>query len=112
MYRRFLFCAVMAALVVGCNQGANRAPAPKIQLVCFGASWCAPCKQKAPAIDAIIRDAKGKVQKVYVDVDQQPGVADSYGIRAVPTYVVLVNGREVFRSGDPSQIRARLGLGG
>lgn len=61
-------------------------------LVDFWATWCGPCKMIAPIIDEI-GDEKAGVAKVgKVDVDQNPGLASRFQIRAIPTLLVLKNG--------------------
>ncbi len=61
-------------------------------VVDFFADWCGPCKAMAPALDQVAAEMKGKVKVVKVDVDQNPGITQKYGIRAMPTLMVFKDG--------------------
>lgn len=63
-------------------------------LVDFHAQWCGPCKAMAPALDQVATELAGKVKIVKVDVDENPKVTGTYGIRAMPT-LILFKGGEV-----------------
>lgn len=60
----------------------------KPTLIDFWATWCGPCKQIAPAIDAIAAE-NPDYTVVKVDIDQAPAAAQAYGVMSVPTLVVL-----------------------
>ena len=62
-------------------------------LVDFHAVWCGPCKAMAPALEVVARDMKGKVKVVKVDVDENPGITSTYGIRAMPTLIIFKGGK-------------------
>lgn len=64
-------------------------------LVDFGASWCPPCKAIAPTIEALAEEFHGRVKVAKVDVDDEPALAERYGIRSVPTVLMLDRGRVV-----------------
>ncbi len=61
-------------------------------LVDFFAEWCGPCKAMAPALDQVAEAMKDSVKVVKVDVDQSPGIAQKYNVRAMPTLMVFRNG--------------------
>ncbi|MDG5497530.1 thioredoxin [Niveispirillum sp. BGYR6] len=63
-------------------------------LVDFHAQWCGPCKAMAPALEDVAREYEGLARIVKVDIDAQPGLAQTYSIRGVPT-LLLVAGGEV-----------------
>ena len=63
------------------------------KLVYFTASWCGPCRQLGPIMDEVSKQAV--VQKV--NVDNNPDLAQKYGIRNVPTVVMTTEGVEVAR---------------
>lgn len=62
-------------------------------LVDFHAQWCGPCKAMAPALDQVATELAGKVKIVKVDVDENPKVTGTYGIRAMPTLILFKGGQ-------------------
>ena len=64
-------------------------------LVDFHAKWCGPCKAMAPALDQVATEMKGKVKIVKLDVDENPKVTGTYGIRAMPTLMLFKAGKVV-----------------
>ncbi len=66
-------------------------------MVDFTATWCGPCKTLAPTLEALAGEYAGRVTFVKVDVDQVPDLPRQYGIRGVPTVVLIRNGQEVQR---------------
>lgn len=66
-------------------------------LIDFYATWCGPCKMMAPIIDEVARDYAGKLKVVKVDVDESGETAATYGVTAMPTFVVFKDGQEVWR---------------
>src|SRR3970040_3038843 len=65
-------------------------------LVDFSAAWCGPCRAIAPVIDALAVDYGGRLTVATVDIDDNPGLANRYRIRSVPT-VMLMSGGEIRR---------------
>jgi len=66
-------------------------------LVDFWAPWCGPCRALAPTIDALAEENSEKVAFVKVNVDENPKIASSFGIRGIPTLLVFSGGKEVER---------------
>jgi len=62
-------------------------------LVDFWAPWCGPCRAMEPAVHSLARDFK--VCKVNIDKNQE--LANHYGVRAVPTFLVVSGGKVVAR---------------
>lgn len=64
----------------------------KTVLVDFWASWCGPCKMLAPTIEAIAEEYDSfKVGKV--NVDDEPDLAQAYGISSIPTLILFKDGK-------------------
>jgi thioredoxin 1 len=73
------------------------------EVLAFTASWCGPCQRDAPRRQALIRD--GVVLR-EIDVDRYQELAKSWQIQAVPTYIVLADGREVKRTNSIGDVEA------
>ncbi|KAL1554805.1 Cytoplasmic thioredoxin isoenzyme 2 [Salvia divinorum] len=68
----------------------------KLMVVDFTAAWCGPCKFMAPAFDAM--SAKyTDVDFVKIDVDELADVAREFAVQAMPSFVLLKQGKEVDR---------------
>ncbi len=81
-------------------------------VVDFWATWCGPCRMMAPQFEQAARELAGRVQFVKVDTDANPRLSQQYGIRSIPTIVLLHGGREVRRNSgamSAAQIEAWLG---
>ena len=70
--------------------------APRPVLVDFGAEWCGPCAAVAPVIRSLALEYADRLTVATVDVDADPQLAARYGVRSLPT-VMLVEGGEVRR---------------
>lgn len=64
-------------------------------LVDFWATWCGPCRMIAPVIEEIAAEFEGKAVVGKVDVDEEPGLAQRYGIMSIPTLMVMKGGKVV-----------------
>lgn len=61
-------------------------------LVDFFATWCGPCKMMAPVLDRVALAKQGKAAVYKVDVDQEPELAQRFGVMSVPTLIVFKDG--------------------
>ena len=66
-------------------------------LIDFYATWCEPCKTLKPVLEEISKE-NDNIKIVEIDVDKCQDLAMKYGISAMPTLIVIENGKEVKRS--------------
>ena len=66
-------------------------------LVDFWAVWCGPCRMVSPVLDQLAHERAGQIKLVKVDVDHSPQLSARFGIQAVPTLLVIVDGKIVAR---------------
>lgn len=64
-------------------------------LVDFWAIWCGPCKMIAPYVEEIAGEYDGRIKVGKVDVDNNPQISMTYGIRSIPTLLVFKGGKVV-----------------
>ncbi len=65
-------------------------------LVDFWATWCGPCKMVSPLVDEIADEEDVTVGKV--NVDDEPELAQRFGVMSIPTLLVFVDGKQVNKS--------------
>ena len=85
-------------IIILTDKNFNQQIKGKVVLVDFWATWCAPCRLMAPALNDLaseLTDNKYRVGKV--DVDANRGLAQKYNIRSIPTSVIFKDGQEVAR---------------
>ena len=66
----------------------------KTVLLDFWAEWCGPCRMMSPVIDEIA-DERPDILVGKVNVDNDPELANRFGIVSIPTFIVLNNGTPV-----------------
>ena len=64
----------------------------KAVLLDFWAEWCGPCKMIAPLLDEVAGKYEDKLDVVKLNVDENPNVAQKFGIRSIPTLILFKDG--------------------
>jgi thioredoxin 1 len=64
-------------------------------IVDFWAEWCGPCRAVAPVLSEIALERAGEIRVVKVNIDEEPELAQRYGIMSIPTIVL-------FKGGEPA----------
>ena len=62
-------------------------------LVDFFATWCGPCRMMAPVIDEIATEKAGEVNVYKIDIDENPQIAQQYGVMSIPTFITFKGGK-------------------
>jgi thioredoxin 1 len=99
--------AVAVATVVAVKQGgsassaappASRTAVGLPRLVDLGSTTCIPCKMMAPVLDELGREYAGRLRVEFINVNENPEAAKSFGIKLIPTQVFIdASGKELFR---------------
>jgi thioredoxin 1 len=64
-------------------------------IVDFWAEWCGPCHAVAPVLDKIAEERASQLKLVKVNIDEEPDLAQRYGVMSIPTIVL-------FKDGEPA----------
>ncbi|HOP64058.1 MAG TPA: thioredoxin [Spirochaetota bacterium] len=66
-------------------------------LVDFWAPWCGPCRMQTPILEKLASSGDISAQIFKVNTDENPDIAQKYGIVSIPTLILFENGQEVER---------------
>jgi thioredoxin 1 len=64
-------------------------------LVDFWAEWCGPCHAVSPVLEKIAQEREGELRLVKVNIDEEQGLAQRYGVMSIPTMIL-------FKDGEPA----------
>lgn len=68
-----------------------------LAMVDFWAPWCGPCRMVGPVIEDLGTQYEGRAVIAKVNVDEEPKLAERFGVMSIPTVVFLKEGREFDR---------------
>jgi len=63
----------------------------------FWAPWCGPCRMMAPAFAETAARIEPRARFLKVNTENEPALASRFGIRSIPTLLIMKNGREIAR---------------
>src|ERR1700736_6783967 len=66
-------------------------------LIDFWAPWCGPCRVVSPIVEKIAEQSPGRLKLVKINTDSAPSLSQRFGIRGLPTLVLLDHGKELAR---------------
>ncbi len=64
-------------------------------LVDFWAPWCGPCRALGPELEEIAEELKGKATVAKVNVDEEPELAQFYGVQSIPNLIIFKQGKPI-----------------
>ena len=64
----------------------------------FWAAWCGPCRTMSPNFEAAVKVLEPRVRMAKLDTEAMPEISARYGIRSIPTMIMVHKGREIART--------------
>ncbi len=63
-------------------------------LIDFSAGWCGPCQMLAPVLEEVSEEYEGRVAFYNIDVDENSGLAGTFGVQSIPALAIVKNGEK------------------
>src|SRR5436190_14531235 len=61
-------------------------------IVDFWAEWCGPCHAVSPILERIAEERQGELKRVKINIDEEQGLANRFGVQSIPTMILFKNG--------------------
>lgn len=82
----------------------------KLVLVDFFANWCGPCKAMHPIIENVTKEMGDSIHVIKIDIDKYESLASLYNVQSVPTFMLIKEGKVIWRQSGPLSQSALLQL--
>jgi thiol-disulfide isomerase/thioredoxin len=67
--------------------------APKVEVLHFTADWCGPCQQMKPMIAKLKKEGKN-ITTIDIDVKENKAIQQTYNVKSIPTFILVIDGKE------------------
>lgn len=74
-----------------------------LTIIKFSAKWCGPCKKIQPFVESLVERYQPNLKVTYVDVNEDEDMTNEYNVEVLPTFVFLVDDKEVYRLEDANE---------